>query len=1155
MKRLFRVTGFLPYIAMIFLNAFVDLGHKIVIQNTLFKTYDGDVQIVLTAIVNALILLPFVLLFTPSGYLADRHPKNRVMRVSAWAAVFITVAITTFYYLGWFWPAFAMTFLLAVQSAIYSPAKYGYIKELMGKESLAAANGAVQATTTTAILAGIFFFSVLFEAFLDQRSFATPGAVMHLIAPVGWMLVAMSLIELWLAYRLPDMHRPDGEMRFDWAAYGSGRYLRYNLGEAWRSEVIWLSIVGLSVFWGISQVMLAVFPAYAKEHLDVTNTVVIQGMLAATGIGIILGSLIAGRVSRSHVELGLIPVGAVGITGALIILPGLGSVTLHTLNFLVLGMLGGFLLVPLNSLIQFHAGERASGRVLAANNFIQNLVMLAFLGITVASALARSGSTAIIVGLAVVALGGAIYTLYKLPESLLRFLIALAVATRFRLEVIGLRNLPAQGGVLLLGNHISWLDWAMVQMASPRTVRFVMFRGFYERWYLKWFLDFMGVIPISAGKSKDALRDVSRLLREGEVVCLFPEGAISRSGQLGEFKKGFERAAAEAEGCILPFYIRGLWGSMFSRARGKLRFIRRGGRVRDVIVAFGEPLSMDSNAEQVKQAVFELSVSSWERHVESLPTVPKAWLKAACRNRAAVAVTDSTGTVLTNRRFMAATLMFARRISRRMPEQNIGVLMPASSAGAIANMAALTAGKTVVNLNYTTSSEALCSGMANAGIRNVITARRFTNKLESRGIDVGALFDGVTLHYMEDIREGIGRLEQLATMIVASLLPAVVLHAVFARPTRPEDTAAILFSSGSEGEPKGIELSHRNIMANVRQVSDVLNTEEQDLIMANLPLFHAFGLTVTTFLPLIEGVPMVCHPDPTDAVGTAKAIANYRATVLCSTSTFLRLYTRNSRVHPLMLESLRVVVAGAERLNDDVRAAFALKFNKTIYEGYGATETTPVASVNLPDSLNTRSWTVQTGNRPGTVGMPLPGTSFRIVDPETLAPLPTGEAGLVLIGGVQVMKGYLNAPEKTADAVVEIESRRWYKTGDKGRLDADGFLTIVDRYSRFAKLGGEMISLTRVEEQVRRVLDQPELELVAVNLPDERKGERIVLLVAGEVDEEQLRKGLLEMGTNPLAVPSSLYQVAEIPKLGSGKTDFAAARLQAGILCAAGDAA
>ncbi len=310
----------------------------------------------------------------------------------------------------------------------------------------------------------------------------------------------------------------------------------------------------------------------------------------------------------------------------------------------------------------------------------------------------------------------------------------------------------------------------------------------------------------------------------------------------------------------------------------------------------------------------------------------------------------------------------------------------------------------------------------------------------------------------------------------------------------PEDTAAILFSSGSEGTPKGIELTHRNIMANVRQTSDVLNTEANDVVLSNLPLFHAFGLTATTFLPLLEGIPMVCHPDPTDALGCAKAIARHRATFLCSTSTFLRLYTRNKRIHPMMLESLRLVVAGAERLSPDVRESFALKFQKPIYEGYGATETTPVASCNLPDSLSTEDWRVQTGNRPGTVGMPLPGTSFRIVDPVSLETLPPGEDGLILIGGVQVMKGYLKAPDKTADAIVELDGQRWYKTGDKGHQDEDGFLTIVDRYSRFAKLGGEMISLTQVEEQVRRVLGEPEMELVAVNVPDPKKGERIILL-------------------------------------------------------------
>ncbi len=1142
MGLLFRVAGFLSYVSMIFLNAFVDVGHKIVIQNTLFKTYDGDAQILLTAIVNALILLPFVLMFTPAGYISDRYPKNRVMRASAWVVVAITLAITLFYYLGWFWPAFAMTFLLAVQSAFYSPSKYGYIKELVGKEYLAAGNGWVQATTTTAILSSLFFFSVLFEGLLAETRFTTPGEVMHLIAPVGWVLVGGALIEVFLAYRLPQTNA-GADMHFDWREYRSGHYLKQNLQSAWGNQVIWLSIIGLAVFWSISQVILAVFPAFAKESLGETNTIVIQGMLACSGIGIILGSVAAGRISRHHIETGLIPVGAFGIAAALFVLPGLGSAWSHAINFLLLGVLGGLFLVPLNALIQFNAGEQGLGRVLAASNFIQNIWMLAFLALTVLAARVHAGSVTLMVALAVVAVIGAVYTLYQLPQSLVRFVIARLIATRYRLTVIGLDNLPAQGGVLMLGNHISWLDWAMVQMASPRPVRFVMERVIYERWYLRRFLDFFGVVPISRGASKEAIETIAELLESGEVVCLFPEGTISKSGQLSEFKRGFELSAQRAgSGVILPFYLRGLWGSRFSYASDKLKEDHREGRARDVVVAFGPTLPLETGAERVKQAVFELSVSSWETYVETLPTLPEAWMQTAKRGLGRVAVIDSTGTELTNRRMITAVLLFSGAVRRLAPERAVGILLPASSAGAIANLAVLVAGKAVVNLNYTASSDALRAGLESAGIRHVITADRFLRKLEQRGIDLGAAFADVTLHPMETMRADIGRVSALAMLAAVSLLPGRALLGLFGRPSRPEDTAAILFSSGSEGTPKGIELTHRNIMANVRQISDVLNTEADDIIMANLPPFHAFGLTVTTFLPLIEGVPSVCHPDPTDAAGTAKAIARYRATVLCSTSTFLRLYTRNTRVHPLMLQSLRVVVAGAERLSPDVREAFALKFNKPIYEGYGATETTPVASVNLPDSLDTETWKIQSGSRPGTVGLPLPGTSFRVVDPVTLEALPAGEDGLILIGGVQVMKGYLNAPDKTADAVIDLDGTRWYKTGDKGHLDEDGFLTIVDRYSRFAKLGGEMISLGAVEEQVRRVLRDPELEIAAINLPDEKKGERIVLLAAADIDPDGLRKALLDAGANPLSIPSEVLRVEAIPKLGSGKTDFGGAK-------------
>jgi len=1142
MGQLFKISGFLPYILIVFLNAFVDLGHKIIIQNTVFKTYDGPQQIVLTAIVNALILLPFILLFTPSGYLSDKYPKNRVMRISAWIAVVITLLITLFYRLGQFEAAFAMTFLLAVQSAFYSPAKYGYIKELTGNSQLTAANGLVQAVTTIAILAGTFVFSILFEARLADQAYQDQSELLQRIAPIGWLLVSGSVLELILAYTLPQRQDTVTAMRFDWRGYIRGQSLGRNLGLLRSNPVIQLSIIGLSIFWAISQVVLAAFPAYAKAHLAIDNTVLIQGMLACAGIGIMLGSLIAGRASRNHIETGLIPIGALGVAASLSILPGLNHVFSQGLNFIALGLLGGLFIIPLNALIQFHAREHELGTILAGNNMIQNIVMLAFLALTVAFTLYGVNSLQLFTLLTVVALGGAFYTLYKIPQSFIRLLVRHLMASRYRLQVLGFDNLPSSGGVLMLGNHISWIDWAVVQMACPRPVRFVMERGIYERWYLKWFLDLFGVIPISGGAARTALEEITRLLNRGQVVCLFPEGTISRTGQLSEFHSGYERAAAEAEGVILPFYLRGLWGSRFSRSSDKLKGNRKSGARRDLIVAFGSPLPMNTTAKALKQKVFELSVDSWERYTRSLPTLPVAWLDTLGRQSSELAVADVSGADLSRARFATACLCLARLIRRRSREQNIGLLLPTGSAGAMANMAVLLCGRTIVNLNYSASREALQAAVRKADIATIYSSRKFLEKLKKKGIDLDGAFPGAELVHMEDLAARITPAAKLLTALAIRLLPGTLLKWSCCTCVDPESPAAILFSSGSEGEPKGVMLSHRNILANVKQISDVLNTEDSDVVMASLPLFHAFGLTVTTFMPLIEDMPMVCHPDPTDAVNIAKGIARYRATIFCGTSTFLRLYCKNRRIHPLMLESLRIVVAGAEKLSPDVREAFKLKFNKDIYEGYGATETTPVASVNIPDHLDTTYWKVQLGSKPGTVGMPLPGSSFRIVDPDTLEELPRGEDGLILIGGTQVMLGYLKDPEKTAAVITEIDGLRWYKTGDKGHLDEDGFLIIVDRYSRFAKLGGEMISLTAVEDQIRLILKQPELELVAVNLPDEKKGEKIVLLIAAEIDLDGLRKALLEAGINPLMLPAELRRVAEIPKLGSGKTDFKAAR-------------
>lgn len=1143
MQDVFKIKGFLPYLIVLFINAFVDLGHKIVIQNTIFKMYDGQAQVVLTAIVNALILIPYILLFSPSGFLADKYPKHKVMRYSAWFALLSVLLITFAYYQGWFWFAFAMTLVLGIQAAIYSPAKYGYIRELVGDHSLASANGIVQAITIVAILGGTFVFSALFEKLLTNIVLTDKETIVAHIAPLGWILVGLTLLELWMAYKLPAKRERDDSKVFSAAGFFSGGCLKNNLKTISSKRAIWLSIIGLSMFWAIAQVVFASFPAFAKEVLHETDTLVIQGIIACTGIGIIVGSLVAGKISRNYIELGLIPVGALGFALLLGVMPALDSRISMALTFTVLGFLGGLFIIPLNALIQYHAKEDELGTVLAGNNWIQNIGMLSFLGATILLASLGITSAQLFSILMLVALAGALYTVYELPHSLTRIVCGFLISGKYKVDVVGFDNLPKTGGVLLLGNHISWIDWAMIQIASPRAVRFVMLRSIYEQWYLKPIFKFFGVVPISSGQSKEALQQINELLIAGEVVCLFPEGAISRTGSLGLFHSGFERVVEGVQGSIIPFYLHGLWGSRLSRAASeKLRKNTSRGIRREVIVTLGKALPMDTKAEELKQKIFELSFDAWEHQTQKFDPLPLAWMRSAKEHLGAPCVIDTTGVELSHAKVMAVTASFAHKMRKIDCEKNVAILLPASSAAVIANMAALLNAQTVVNINFTTSVAAIQSGVKNAAIKTVYTSEKFVEKMKARGLDVDTMLQGLHVVYLEQLQKEISKPLLLASFLLAHLLPAYGFYRLFGRKTDINSAAAILFSSGSEGTPKGIVLSHRNFMANIKQISDVLKTRDDDVVMGCLPPFHSFGLTVTTFLPLIEGIPVVCHPDPTDVVNIAKAISRNKVTVMCATATFLRLYTKNKKVQPLMLDSLRIVVAGAEKLALDVREEFHDKFNKVIYEGYGATETTPVASVNIPDQLDTNDWHVQVGSKIGSVGLPLPGCSFRIVDPATMQTLAANADGLILISGTQVMMGYLNDQEKTKSVIVELDGRRWYKTGDKGHLDEDGFLTIVDRYSRFAKLGGEMISLGAVESEIKKVIIEPDVEMVAVNIPDEKKGEQVVLLTNLAIDANELRKRLLAVNCNPMMIPSAVHHVTAIPKLGSGKTDFSGAK-------------
>jgi len=1138
MKSLFKIVGFTPYILIIFLNAMTDLGHKITLQNTVFKAYDGAELMILTAVINALILIPFIFLFSPSGFLSDKYPKVKVIRYASAAAIGITSLILLSYYFQLFWVSFVLTFILAMQSAIYSPAKYGLIKEMVGNERITQANAVVQAITVVSILLGAVFFSIIFENLLNNVTLDKNEILSYMI-PIGFILIGFSIMEFLLSLKLKEGVASNPDSTFKISKYSKLSYLKENLSIIKGNKVVWLSIVGLSFIWGISQLILAVFGPYLKETMDITNTVIAQGLLSLSGIGMVIGSLFSGRVSKNYIELGTIPLGAVGVAITLFFIPSFTSLYMIGFGLFIYGFFAGLFIVPLNSVIQFDTNEDKLGRTLAGNNFIQNIVMFSFLVMTSVLAYFNVSSENLIYIAAIVATIGGIYTILKIPQSLVRYFIRTIIGFKFKIDVHGIENIEQGKGILLLGNHISFLDWAILQMAYPKQISFVIDKSYYNKWYIKPFMKFFNAIPISSRGSKGALKLVTEELNKGNTVALFPEGVISRNGHLAEFQKGFELAAKDAENTvIIPFYLRGLWESDFSRASKKMKNRNE----KNLTVSFGKAISSDSNAIKVKKAVFDLSIRSWEEYSNTLKPIQESWIYRAKEVNVGLSIADSTGVELNGNKFITGTLMIANNIKKKLgDEQNIGLLLPTSAAGSMGNMAVLSLGKTIVNINYSSGNPSIGHALKVASINKIITSRTFLTKLKAKGFDLTEVLENSDLIYLEDVKGEMSNLKKALMLGFVKLMPASVLNSLFIKSANINDTAAILFSSGSEGTPKGIELTHKNIMGNIKQTLTVMNPMDSDVMLGTLPIFHSFGLTITTILPLVEGLPVVCHPDPTDGLAIGKLASKYEATILLGTATFFRLYVKNRKLQPLMFKHLRLVVAGAEKLPKEIAVEFKTKFGVDIFEGYGATETTPVATINISDALAQDSWKIQKGNKVGTVGLPVPGSNIRIVDPVSFEELDVKEEGMVLIGGTQIMKGYIGNPEKTDEVIKVIDGIRWYVTGDKGRVDEDGFLTLVDRYSRFAKIGGEMVSLGLVETEIGKVIDS-DIEVMATAIPDVKKGEKVILLISGEIEIDELKTKIKESGLNPLFQPSSYFKVDELPKLGTGKADFKGAK-------------
>jgi acyl-[acyl-carrier-protein]-phospholipid O-acyltransferase/long-chain-fatty-acid--[acyl-carrier-protein] ligase len=807
----------------------------------------------------------------------------------------------------------------------------------------------------------------------------------------------------------------------------------------------------------------------------------------------------------------------------------------------------GIFSLPLQTFIQFRAEPAKRGEVLAASSFINWIGILLAAGITWLFS-GPMGLTAA-QGLSLVGMFTLILTilsLWILPDFLLRFIALLTMRIFYRIRIIGGENLPVEGPALLIPNHVTWVDALLLTATNQRRIRFVMQRSIYNTPLLRYLFRLMGVIPVASTDGRKELVEFIRRARQamddGYMVCIFAEGALTRNGMLREFRGGFERIVKDSGYPVIPVYIGGAWGSILSYAHGRLLARPPALRPYRVSILFGEPMPATSTAVEVRQRVMELSCDYFESRKPHRQPLGGYFIEAARQNWGRRAVSDTSGKSLTYGRTLVAALALRKKLENLLPlppggggpgrggssmikerKEHIGVLLPPSIGGTLANLALSIMGRVPVNLNYTASEASIRSAVSQCGMETIVTSRAFLEKVPTL-----PTLDGMV--FLEDILATVSGSDRLLALIKARLLPARLLCE--SSGFNADRVATVIFSSGSTGEPKGVMLSHHNIMSNIEALRMVFRVDLNDNICAALPFFHSLGFTGTLWLPLVSGFSASYHVNPMDGERIAQVVREERSTLLLATPTFLLAYLRRAKREDFA--SLRLVITGAEKLKGKVAEAFRERFGLRPLEGYGATELSPVITLSLPDVVI--DGVAQQGAKEGSVGHPIPGVAIRVVDPETWEVLKPGESGLILVKGPNVMVGYLNRPDKTE----EVLRNGWYSTGDIGVMDEDGFIRITDRLSRFSKIGGEMVPHGVIEDELHSLLNQSQVVAVT-SVPDEKKGERIVVVYdRGAADAETLHR---LMGDSPLPNlwkpgRDSYVAVEKLPILGSGKLDL-----------------
>lgn len=1116
-KDLLKNLGFQSFLWTQFLGAFNDNLFKIVISmfavNLAANTDHGGMYI---SLVSAVFILPYLLFSGYSGFVADAYNKRSVLIVTKSFEIVAVGCGLVALYTARIELLLLTLFLMALHSTFFSPAKYGIVPEMLPDRDLSRANGLLEMTTFIAIILGTSVGAIMFSTWKDQLTI------------VGFVLVGIAVVGTLASFGITRVPPPSGAVkRFKlnpWGEIidGSKRLLS--------DRLMLLIVMGLTYFWFLGALLQMDILLVGKEVMGLDD-LWIGILITFLAVGIGVGCVTAGWLSGDKVEPGLVPLGSAGMgIFSILIYYASSSYPRTGAALMMLGVSCGLFIVPLNALLQQKSGADEKGRLIATNNFLNTGGILLASGVLwLLRDTLDIPADKIIFIFGLLTIVSTVLLLKMFPDFLVRLTLWMLTHTLYNIKLAGQENVPFKGPALLVSNHVSFADGFLVGACIQRFVRFMIHRHFYEKKGFNWLLGLMRAIPISDGNRKDIVTSI-RLAREelkaGHVVCIFAEGAITRTGNLQPFKKGFERIASGLDVPIIPVHLDRVWGSVFSFKGGRFFWKWPSHFPYHVTVSFGKPLPSNVSSHQLQQAVAELGCEAVRLRRLPHDLLHLRFIKKAKQNWFYQCMADSTGKSLSWGKALTASLLMAGWIRKNCRKQDmVAILLPSSVGGALANTATLLAGKVPVNLNFTSGAEAMAAAMNQCSIKTVITSRAFVAKA---GIPLMK-----SMLYLEDMASGLSLIKKLCTSVIAFFMPPLALDYLYCWGDKnPDALATIIFTTGSTGRPKGVMLTHHNIVSNAEGFAQVFHLGKNDAVMGVLPFFHSFGLTATLWFPLIKGHRTVYHASPMDAATIGEMVRKHGATMLLATPTFYLSYAK--KIPAEDFATLKYAVTGAEKLRPSIAKAFKEKFGVEMLEGYGCTELSPVVSVNVPDVADNGQ--KQTGTVHGTVGHPIPGVMVKVVDPDSPysgEELPPGTAGLLLVKGPNVMKGYYNDPVKTAEVIKD----GWYNTGDIATVGENGFITITDRLSRFSKIGGEMVPHIRIEEMMAEILL---CECAVTALPDEKKGERLVAFYTGDATPADVW-ALLSGTTLPkLWIPKreNLRSIEAIPTTASGKKDL-----------------